>query len=146
MTLYNSKPKFFFILQLLPVKTHEFTAMKKMFSLKGFDVKAQLSKSASIKPLAFKPTGNLICITPKPSTVFETQIVSEVLRLKMAILVGVFFEGLFYNPKTVITASTWNVTTIIKCVEASALVKVPLMPIALLLSKLSHWHLGGIKP
>jgi hypothetical protein len=135
-SLFISNPSFFLILELLPVTNKSFTAMKKMLISKGFDVKYLRTKEAlgilttlshskkeNNKEL-FK--SNLICIRPlsKTSTLQHFPF-EELASFKITILVGASVEGLFYNPKTILSLTTKNLETSIVTAITTPVITTP---------------------
>lgn len=132
-SLFYSNPKFFFILELLPVKTQGLTAIKKLLTLKGFDLKYLRTREAlgilkKLKHLKIEKAektlfkSNLICIRPLSDWVlFQDFPLNELALFKTTILVGFAFEGLFYNPLLLKNiAITHSTATILRSLDAPA--------------------------
>ena len=128
--LFNSNPKIFLIFELLSVNNEKFTAMKKNLNEKGFKVKYLRTKETlgilrnfkHLKKEHFVQSKNLfkstlICIYLKTNfdNVMENGVTNQIEHLVNGlafgedfyekyrlVLVGMYFEGLFYNPKALL--------------------------------------------
>ena len=132
--LFNSNPKIFLIFELLSVNNEKFTAMKKNLNEKGFKVKYLRTKETlgilrnfkHLKKEHFVQSKNLfkstlICIYLKTNfdNVMENGVTNQIEHLVNGlafgedfyekyrlVLVGMYFEGLFYNPKALLHFQT----------------------------------------